>query len=84
MMVYVRFCSCQLRAATLLQNLTENNKDFLALTKQCQADPRTQGLPLSSFLIKPMQRITKYPLLISKVCVYKYTLYFKEINRCLL
>ncbi|XP_073978678.1 dynamin associated protein 160 isoform X3 [Rhodnius prolixus] len=70
MMVYVRFCSCQLRAATLLQNLTENNKDFLALTKQCQADPRTQGLPLSSFLIKPMQRITKYPLLISKILEY--------------
>ncbi|KAF6206524.1 hypothetical protein GE061_017758 [Apolygus lucorum] len=67
MTVYIRFCSCQLRAASLLQHLTDNKPEFLELSKKCQSDPRTQGLPLSSFLIKPMQRITKYPLLISKI-----------------
>lgn len=67
MTVYIRFCSCQLRAAALLQHLTTTKPEFLELSKKCQSDPRTQGLPLSSFLIKPMQRITKYPLLISKV-----------------
>ncbi|XP_014247399.1 intersectin-1 isoform X2 [Cimex lectularius] len=67
MVVYVRFCSCQLNAATCLQTLSETKPEFLALSKSCQMDPRTQGLPLSSFLIKPMQRITKYPLLISKI-----------------
>ncbi|CAA9996326.1 unnamed protein product [Nesidiocoris tenuis] len=66
MTVYIRFCSCQLRAAALLQHLTTTKPEFLELSKKCQSDPRTQGLPLSSFLIKPMQRITKYPLLISK------------------
>ena len=30
-------------------------------------DSRTGGLPLSSFLLKPMQRVTKYPLLIKRV-----------------
>jgi len=30
-------------------------------------DPRTKGMPISSFLLKPMQRITKYPLLIKKI-----------------
>ncbi|XP_075217000.1 dynamin associated protein 160 isoform X2 [Lycorma delicatula] len=67
MTVYVRFCSCQLSAAALLQKLTEDSFDFRQLTKKCQADPRTKGLPLSSFLVKPMQRITKYPLLIKKI-----------------
>ncbi|BES95601.1 RhoGEF [Nesidiocoris tenuis] len=67
MTVYIRFCSCQLRAAALLQHLTTTKPEFLELSKKCQSDPRTQGLPLSSFLIKPMQRITKYPLLISKI-----------------
>ena len=31
---------------------------------------RTGGMPLSSFLLKPMQRITKYPLLIGKILEY--------------
>lgn len=30
-------------------------------------DPRCKGMPLSSFLLKPMQRITRYPLLIKSV-----------------
>lgn len=64
---YIRFCSCQLSAAALLQHLTETSFQFQLLSKKCQSDPRTKGMPLSSFLIKPMQRITKYPLLIKKV-----------------
>lgn len=64
---YVRFCSCQLSAGALLQQLTDSSPAFRELCKQCQRDTRTQGLPLSTFLVKPMQRITKYPLLIAKV-----------------
>lgn len=67
MKVYIRFCSCQLTAASTLQDLQENNAEFREVSRSCQSDPRTKGLPLSSFLIKPMQRITKYPLLIKKV-----------------
>lgn len=66
---YVRFCSCQLNAAITLQKLTETNPAFCEVTKRCQSDFRIKGLPLSSFLIKPMQRITKYPLLVQKVCI---------------
>ena len=36
------------------------------------ADPRTAGLPMSSFLLRPMQRVTKYPLLIERVRFEKY------------
>lgn len=31
-------------------------------------DPRCKGMPLSSFLLKPMQRVTRYPLIIKNVC----------------
>ncbi|KAG8238925.1 hypothetical protein J437_LFUL000762, partial [Ladona fulva] len=70
MTAYIRFCSCQLSAASYLQKLTEESPEFKNLTRQCQSDPRTKGMPLSSFLIKPMQRITKYPLLIRKILEY--------------
>ena len=98
---YVRFCSCQLNAANMIQKKTENDKKFAEVhkvgvinneimttnkiifenvnghmklfgvlfqfMKRCWMDTRTKGMPLSSFLLKPMQRITKYPLLIDKV-----------------
>ncbi|XP_063218277.1 intersectin-1 isoform X2 [Bacillus rossius redtenbacheri] len=70
MTAYVRFCSCQLSAAKFLQQMTESSAEFRQLVRQCQSDPRTKGMPLSSFLIKPMQRITKYPLLIKKILEY--------------
>ncbi|XP_049819968.1 intersectin-1 isoform X3 [Aethina tumida] len=67
MTAYVTFCGKQLDSAALLQNLIENNTAFKELIRKCQGDPATKGLPLSSFLIKPMQRITRYPLLITKI-----------------
>ena len=35
--------------------------------QKCVQNPKTKGMPLSSFLLKPMQRITKYPLIVEKV-----------------
>ncbi|WAR07129.1 ITSN1-like protein [Mya arenaria] len=64
---YIRFCSCQLNAAALLQKLTETNPKFNEIHKKCVQNPKTKGMPLSSFLLKPMQRITKYPLLVEKI-----------------
>ncbi|XP_017772546.1 PREDICTED: intersectin-1 isoform X2 [Nicrophorus vespilloides] len=67
MNVYAVFCRKQLDSAALLQNLFENSAPFREVVKKCQSHPATKGMPLSSFLIKPMQRITKYPLLIGKI-----------------
>ncbi|KAJ8968369.1 hypothetical protein NQ317_008548 [Molorchus minor] len=67
MTAYITFCGKQLDSATLLQRLTENSMAFRELVKKCQNNVATKGMPLSSFLIKPMQRITRYPLLISKI-----------------
>lgn len=67
MTAYITFCGKQLESAALLQKLTETSTSFRNIVKQCQSDRSTKGMPLSSFLIKPMQRITRYPLLISKI-----------------
>ncbi|XP_011639535.1 intersectin-1 isoform X5 [Pogonomyrmex barbatus] len=70
MSAYIRFCSSQISAASYLQRLTETSPEFVQVAQACQQDPRTKGMPLSSFLIKPMQRITKYPLIIGKILEY--------------
>ncbi|XP_056680900.1 intersectin-2 isoform X6 [Monodelphis domestica] len=67
MQAYIRFCSCQLHGAALLQHKTDEDPDFKEFLKRLACDPRCQGMPLSSFLLKPMQRITRYPLLIRNI-----------------
>ncbi|XP_062971974.1 intersectin-2 isoform X2 [Elgaria multicarinata webbii] len=67
MQAYIRFCSCQLNGATLLQQKTDEEPEFKDFLKKLASDPRCKGMPLSSFLLKPMQRITRYPLLIKSI-----------------
>ncbi|TKC48930.1 hypothetical protein EI555_007079 [Monodon monoceros] len=67
MQAYIRFCSCQLNGAALLQQKTDEHADFKEFLKRLASDPRCKGMPLSSFLLKPMQRITRYPLLIRSI-----------------
>lgn len=63
---YIRWCGCQLNACTLLQQKSSDPK-YKEFEAKCMQNPRTKGLPLSSFLLKPMQRVTKYSLLIKRV-----------------
>ncbi|XP_056336813.1 intersectin-2a [Danio aesculapii] len=67
MQAYIRFCSCQLNAAALLQQKTDKSLDFKLFLKKIASNYRCKGMPLSSFLLKPMQRITRYPLLIKNI-----------------
>ncbi|KAB5517083.1 hypothetical protein PHYPO_G00185360 [Pangasianodon hypophthalmus] len=67
MQAYIRFCSCQLNAAVLLQQKTDALADFKLFLKKIATNYRCKGMPLSSFLLKPMQRITRYPLLIRNI-----------------
>ncbi|XP_030054655.1 intersectin-2 isoform X2 [Microcaecilia unicolor] len=64
---YIRFCSCQLNGAALLQHKTDEELEFKDFLKKLASDPRCKGMPLSSFLLKPMQRITRYPLIIKNI-----------------
>ncbi|KAM9410329.1 intersectin-2b isoform 2-T2 [Pholidichthys leucotaenia] len=67
MQPYVRFCSSQFKGATLLQERTDKDPDFKGFMKKIATDYRCKGMPLSSFLLKPMQRITRYPLHIKNI-----------------
>lgn len=67
MQPYIRFCSCQINGAELLQIRTNNEPDFKTFLKKIATDYRCKGMPLSSFLLKPMQRITRYPLHIKNI-----------------
>uniref|UniRef100_A0AAR2IZS5 Intersectin-1 n=1 Tax=Pygocentrus nattereri TaxID=42514 RepID=A0AAR2IZS5_PYGNA len=67
MQPYIRFCSCQLNGATLIQQKTDEVPDFKDFVKRLAMDPRCKGMPLSSFLLKPMQRVTRYPLIIKNI-----------------
>ncbi|XP_061601328.1 intersectin-2b [Cololabis saira] len=67
MQPYIRFCSCQINGAALLQTRTDNEPDFKEFLKKIATDYRCKGMPLSSFLLKPMQRITRYPLHIRNI-----------------
>uniref|UniRef100_H2MQC3 Intersectin 2a n=1 Tax=Oryzias latipes TaxID=8090 RepID=H2MQC3_ORYLA len=64
---YICFCSGQLNAAALLQSKTNNQPDFKDFLRKIATNYRCKGMPLSSFLLKPMQRITRYPLLIKNI-----------------
>ncbi|XP_054922113.2 intersectin-1 isoform X3 [Dermacentor andersoni] len=67
---YVRFCSCQVRSMAFIQQRSENDPRFKAFTREFCKNPRTRGMPFTSFLLKPMQRMTKYPLMIKKIREY--------------
>ncbi|XP_077351617.1 intersectin-1 isoform X3 [Festucalex cinctus] len=67
MQPYIRFCSCQLNGATLIQQKTDDNLEIKDFLKRLAMDPRCKGMPLSSFLLKPMQRVTRYPLIIKNI-----------------
>ncbi|XP_077540159.1 dynamin associated protein 160 isoform X4 [Haemaphysalis longicornis] len=67
---YVRFCSCQVRSMAFIQQRSESDPRFKAFTREFCKNPRTRGMPFTSFLLKPMQRMTKYPLMIKKIREY--------------
>ncbi|CAK6976759.1 intersectin-1 [Scomber scombrus] len=67
MQPYIRFCSCQLNGATLIQQKTDDSPEIKDFLKRLAMDPRCKGMPLSSFLLKPMQRVTRYPLIIKNI-----------------
>ncbi|XP_078265824.1 intersectin-1 isoform X3 [Rhinoraja longicauda] len=67
MQPYIRFCSCQLNGAALIQQKTDEVIEFKEFVKRLAMDPQCKGMPLSSFLLKPMQRVTRYPLIIKNI-----------------
>ncbi|XP_074831896.1 rho guanine nucleotide exchange factor 16 isoform X2 [Carettochelys insculpta] len=65
---YVIYCSNEVYQQRTLQKLLATNATFKEALKQIERKPECGGLPMSSFLILPMQRVTRLPLLMDTVC----------------
>ena len=61
--VYVKYCSNQVYQDRTLQRLRDENPDFVEALKELECQEACQGLAMHSFLMLPMQRITRLPLL---------------------
>ncbi|XP_035200609.1 rho guanine nucleotide exchange factor 16 isoform X2 [Oxyura jamaicensis] len=64
---YVSYCSNEVYQQRTLQKLLTTNPLFKEALKQIERKPECGGLPMISFLILPMQRVTRLPLLLDLV-----------------
>ncbi len=67
---YFQYCNSRSQANKSLQTKIDSNEHFRLYLKTFQ--DKTGGLSLNGFLTKPIQRVTRYPLLIEKIL--KHTL----------
>jgi hypothetical protein len=68
--VYKYYCGNQLGASKTLQRKRQENERLQEFLKQCQRNPKCRALDLSSFLLQPMQRITRYTLILKQIMHY--------------
>lgn len=71
---YISFCSKQSEASQRLLQLRKTNQSLNDFLMKCTSDERCSGLDLSSYLLEPMQRITRYPLLFKQILHYTESL----------
>ncbi|CAF1162381.1 unnamed protein product [Didymodactylos carnosus] len=62
---YFQYCNSHSQANKSLQNKIDSNEQFRSYLKIFQ--DTTGGLSLNGYLTKPIQRVTRYPLLIEKI-----------------
>ncbi|KAK6104181.1 RhoGEF domain family protein [Brugia pahangi] len=60
---YIKYCSNQVYQDRTLRKLKSENPSFLSCIQRLESDRLCQGLDMRSFLMLPMQRVTRYPLL---------------------
>jgi len=65
---YTDYCSNQPNSLALLEKLTLENNDFEKFTTDVMNnETKCRGLSMLSFIIKPVQRLCKYPLLLREL-----------------
>ncbi|KAK0398766.1 hypothetical protein QR680_002744 [Steinernema hermaphroditum] len=64
---FVTFCGNQVSAMEDLNRLENENLNFKQMYWSCCQDPNVRGLSLGYFLLLPMARVTRYPLLFEKM-----------------
>eukprot|EP01137_Pigoraptor_chileana_P018918 Opistho-2@79167 len=65
--IYGAFCGNQTRALEDLQLYRRKNAQFASFLKDCEANPRCKRKALNDLLAMPMQRLTRYPLLLETI-----------------
>lgn len=65
---YITYCSNEVYQQRVLQELLSNNAGFRKAVKAGEKNKNCGGLPLHSFLLLPLQRITRLPLLMDVSC----------------
>ncbi|EIN07872.1 hypothetical protein PUNSTDRAFT_103983 [Punctularia strigosozonata HHB-11173 SS5] len=71
MEVYMEYCVNQGTATKVLQSLRESKPELAAhLQRLRESEPAVRNLDLSSYLLVPMQRMTRYPLLLRQILHY--------------
>lgn len=65
--MYSDYCNNHNRSSEMAVSLQKKNAHFRQFIEEAQNDPRCGGLQFVSFLIKPVQRICKYHLLLREL-----------------
>ncbi|KAL6073546.1 Guanine nucleotide exchange factor for Cdc42p [Balamuthia mandrillaris] len=65
--MYTLYCSNHTEGNELIQRLSSKNEDYQEFEKSTLQDPEVKLQTLGSFLIKPTQRICRYPLFLSEM-----------------
>lgn len=79
--IYINYCENQIHLVKTLKKLKSDTK-FNEIINYLQCQPACQSLSLDSFVMLPMQRITRLPLLVDAVLKYLET-DNKEYELCL-
>lgn len=67
---FVTFCQFQQSSLEFLESKSKSSPQFQAVHASCSQHLAARGLPLSHFLLIPMTRVTKYPLVLKEICKY--------------
>ncbi|XP_053356022.1 rho guanine nucleotide exchange factor 26-like [Clarias gariepinus] len=65
---YVTYCSNEVYQQRTFQKLVNKRSTFKEVLSRIEAHPDCRNLPMISFLILPMQRVTRLPLLMDTIC----------------
>lgn len=65
--VYIPFCARQDRALKLMTEQLASNSEFAKFCEEVRKEPACRGLSFDAFIIKPLQRLCKLPLLFREI-----------------
>lgn len=67
---YISYCGQQKQSIRYLQEKISKDRTFAEFLEKCRRNESCKNLDIFSFLLMPMQRITRYPLLLKQILHY--------------